>query len=131
MTMRRWLQPGMGIKRWLLVVFAGELLLALAGAFVLRQVYRDVEVTGPLQAILYLATLQFLPYIVRGSILAIIGVGLFGYGSYRVVRAIMAPFRGAEGEQPLVEVIYQKRFLARGPRIVAIGGGTGLLATCA
>jgi uncharacterized cofD-like protein len=25
-----------------------------------------------------------------------------------------------------VEVIYQKRFLARGPRIVAIGGGTGL-----
>jgi uncharacterized cofD-like protein len=27
-----------------------------------------------------------------------------------------------------VEVIYQKRFLARGPRIVAIGGGTGLSA---
>ena len=26
----------------------------------------------------------------------------------------------------MVEVIYQKRFLARGPRIVAIGGGTGL-----
>ena len=38
----------------------------------------------------------------------------------------MAPFRGGEGDQPLVEVIYQKRFLARGPRIVAIGGGTGL-----
>jgi uncharacterized cofD-like protein len=29
-------------------------------------------------------------------------------------------------DQPLVEVIYQKRFLARGPRVVAIGGGTGL-----
>jgi uncharacterized cofD-like protein len=26
----------------------------------------------------------------------------------------------------MVEVIYQKRFLARGPRVVAIGGGTGL-----
>ena len=32
----------------------------------------------------------------------------------------------ADEEQPLVDVIYQKRFLARGPRIVAIGGGTGL-----
>ena len=27
--------------------------------------------------------------------------------------------------QPLVELVYQKRSLARGPRIVAIGGGTG------
>src|SRR5439155_18371574 len=31
-----------------------------------------------------------------------------------------------DADQPLVELIYQKRFLARGPRIVAIGGGTGL-----
>ena len=38
----------------------------------------------------------------------------------------MDPFRSADGDQPLVELIYQKRFLARGPRIVAIGGGTGL-----
>jgi uncharacterized cofD-like protein len=38
----------------------------------------------------------------------------------------MDPFRPRDGDQPLVEVIYQKRFLARGPRVVAIGGGTGL-----
>ncbi len=125
MTVRRWLQPGMGIKRWLLVVFAGELLLALAGAFLLRQLYRDVEISGPLAGLVYVATLQFFPYIVRGVILATIGAVMFGYGSYRVVRLLTDPFRAA-GDQPFVEVIYQKRFLARGPRIVAIGGGTGL-----
>ncbi len=38
------------------------------------------------------------------------------------------PFRTDDGQQPLVELIYQKRFLSRGPRIVAIGGGTGLSA---
>ena len=38
----------------------------------------------------------------------------------------MEPLRSPDADQPLVEVIYQKRFLARGPRIVAIGGGTGL-----
>ena len=38
----------------------------------------------------------------------------------------MAPFLSAAGDQPLVEVIYQKRFLSRGPKIVVIGGGTGL-----
>ena len=46
-------------------------------------------------------------------------------GAYRAARALTDPFRSAEGG-PLVELIYQKRFLARGPRIVAIGGGTGL-----
>ena len=128
MYLRRWLRPGMGIKRWLLVVFVGELGLALAGALALRQVYRDVEVSGVPQAILHVATLQFLPYVARGVILAGLGAGLFAWGSLRVVRAIMGPFRSTDGDQPLVEVIYQKRFLARGPRIVAIGGGTGLSA---
>ena len=40
----------------------------------------------------------------------------------------MDPFQRAGADQPLVELIHQKRFLARGPRIVAIGGGTGLSA---
>src|SRR3989304_5540156 len=115
----------MGIKRWLLMVFVGELLLALAGAFLLRQLYRDVEISGPLAGLVSLATLQFLPYAARGVILATVGAVMFGYGSYRVVRLLTDPFRAA-GDQPFVEVIYQKRFLARGPRIVAIGGGTGL-----
>jgi uncharacterized cofD-like protein len=38
----------------------------------------------------------------------------------------MGPFLAGESYQPLVEVIYQKRFLSRGPKIVVIGGGTGL-----
>ena len=42
------------------------------------------------------------------------------------MRAVTDPLRAPDADQPLVEVIYQKRFLARGPRIVAIGGGTGL-----
>jgi hypothetical protein len=128
MNVRRWLRPGMGIKRWLFVVLLGELGLALALALLLRAVYREVEVEGPLQAVIYVVTLQFLPYAVRGVILAVTGAGLFALGSYRLVRALMDPFRPVDAEQPLVEVIYQKRFLARGPRIVAIGGGTGLSA---
>ena len=36
-ALRAWLRPGIGVKRWLLVVLVGELLLALAGAFVLSQ----------------------------------------------------------------------------------------------
>jgi uncharacterized cofD-like protein len=125
MNLRPWLRPGIGVKRWALVAFIGLVALALAGALLLRQFYRDAQVEGPLQAILYVLTLQFLPYGLRGAILAVAGIGLFVVGSVRLIRALTDPFRTGGG-QPFVEVIYQKRFLARGPRIVAIGGGTGL-----
>jgi uncharacterized cofD-like protein len=126
MNLRRWLSPGIGIKRWLLVVFIGFLLLALAVAHTLRQLSRDLEPGGFAGSLIDLATLQFLPYPLRGLIVGGIGVLLVVIGAVQVIRAFMGPFRSADGDQPLVELIYQRRFLARGPRIVAIGGGTGL-----
>jgi uncharacterized cofD-like protein len=56
-----------------------------------------------------------------------VGIGIVALGTVRLIRAFTDPLRVDRGDgPPLVEVIYQKRFLARGPRIVAIGGGTGL-----
>ena len=81
---------------------------------------------GPLQSVVYLVTLQFLPYIVRALILAVLGVGVFAFASYRVLQVLMGPYRSDDDGQPLVELIYQKRFLARGPKIAALGGGHGL-----
>jgi len=125
MNLRRWLTPGIGVKRWLLVMFAGLLLLALGVAHVIRQASRDLEPGGIAQAVIDAVTLQFLPYPLRGLLAVVAGVSLVVIGVYRAARALTDPFRTAEGG-PLVELIYQKRFLARGPRIVAIGGGTGL-----
>ena len=128
MNLRRWLTPGIGVKRWLLVVFLGLLLLAVGFAHFLRQVSRGLEPGGPLGAAIDLVTLQFLPFPLRGFIVGMIGATLVALGSYRVIRVMTDPLRLPDAAQPLVELIYQKRFLARGPRIVAIGGGTGLSA---
>lgn len=125
MNLRRWLRPGIGVKRWLGVAFVGLTALALAGALALRQLYRDVEIDGPVQAAISVVTLQFLPYWVRAAVLLGVGVFVFAYGSYRVVRALLGPFTES-GEEPLVDLVYRRRLLARGPRVVAIGGGTGL-----
>src|SRR4051794_41946136 len=73
-------------------------------------------------------TLQFLPFNVRGLAAAVLGVGLFGIGAYKLVRAPVDPFALWDRDQPMVAVIYQGRFLARGPRVVAIGGRTRLSA---
>lgn len=126
MNLRRWLAPGIGIKRWLLVVFVGLLLLALAFAHFLRQVTRDLEPGGPIGTLIDALTLQFLPFALRGLIAGSVGGGLVALGAYRAIRALMDPLHRPGADQPLVELIYQKRFLSRGPRVVAIGGGTGL-----
>ena len=128
MNLRRWLTPGIGVKRWLLVVFLGLLLLAMAFAHLLRQLSRDIPPGGPLAVLIDIVTLQFLPFPVRGLIVGAAGVALVVLGSYRVLRVVTDPLRNPDANQPLVEVIYQKRFLAKGPKIVAIGGGTGLSA---
>jgi len=125
MRLRRWLQPGLGVKRWLLVIFAGLLVLAVGGAQFLRQVTKDLEPGGTAQAVVDFVTLQFLPFAVRGLVIGVLGVALVGIGAWRLARNLTQPLRVDE-ETPLAEVIYQKRFLARGPKIVAIGGGTGL-----
>ena len=128
MNVRRWMTPGIGVKRWLLVVFLGLLLLAVGVAHFLRQASRDFEPGGSLEGLVYVITLQFLPFPLRGFIVGVLGLGLVVLGSYRVIRVVTDPLRMPDGDQPLVELIYQKRFLAKGPRIVALGGGTGLSA---
>jgi uncharacterized cofD-like protein len=124
-NLRRWLMPGIGVKRWLLLTFAGLLVLALGAAQVIRQVTRDVEPGGPTGAILDAVTFQFLPYPLRGLIVGVVGVLLLGFGAYRTIGALTAPFLPSRGGGRLVELIYHRKSLARGPRVVVIGGGTG------
>lgn len=126
MNLRRWLTPGIGIKRWLLIVFAGLLLIALGVAHAIRQMTRDLEPGGMLGVLLDVVTLQFLPFSIRGLAVGVAGAALVVLGAYRVVRVVTDPLRAIDDDRPLVELIYQKRYLARGPRVVAIGGGTGL-----
>jgi uncharacterized cofD-like protein len=80
--------------------------------------------SGPGGPILDLLTLQFLPLPIRVAFLVAVGAALFLLGFWRLVNVLLEPFSRPEG--PLVELIYQRRSLARGPRVVAIGGGHGL-----
>jgi uncharacterized cofD-like protein len=123
--LRRWLQPGIGVKRWLVVVFLGLLLLAVGAAHFIRQVTIELQPGGLAGALLDAITLQFLPFPLRGFLAGLAGTLLLVGGTWRLAIALTQPLRLDE-ERPLVDVIYQKRFLARGPRVVAIGGGTGL-----
>jgi uncharacterized cofD-like protein len=124
-TLRRWLLPGIGVKRWLLLTFVGLLILALGVAHVIRQATRDLDPGGIAGTLIDAITLQFLPYPVRGLLVILLGLALLAVGAYRTISALTEPFLPTGRGGRLVELIYQRRSLARGPRVVVIGGGTG------
>jgi uncharacterized cofD-like protein len=113
----------MGVKRWLLLMLIGLTILATAGALFIRLLFREVPADSIAGRLFELVSLNFLPDPLRPIVVIAIGVVVFTYGLWRLLNALLEPFPARR--EPLVELVYQKRSLARGPRMVAIGGGTG------
>ena len=129
MNLRRWLTVGIGVSGgccWRSSVCSSSP----SASPTCCASDEDRQPGGPLETAIDVLTLRFLPIELRGIVVIAVGLALFGYGAYRLIGALIAPlepFAPWDRDQPLVELIYQKRFLARGPRVVAIGGGTGAL----
>jgi uncharacterized cofD-like protein len=119
----KWLYPGMHIKRWLLLLMAGVAMAGLGIAYLLREVY--VSFTFP--PIFYYLTLQFIPYWGRGLIFVGGAAAAITIATWQLNSSIISALMPHQnGHRSLVDVIYSHRLLRRGPKIVAIGGGTGL-----
>ncbi len=103
----KWLYPGMRIKRWLLLSAVG-IVLIVVGVGGITHFRSDTPI------ILYV----FYANIFFGLVLIILGFK----NMMSSVITLLVPHKDGR----LVDIMYQKRFLEHGPRIVVIGGGTGL-----
>ncbi len=118
----RWLRPGLEVKRWVILFGFSLLILILGVAYLLREAYR----AAPLPGFFYYLTLQFFPYWVRALLFGAVGIGLLIFSFYKLQRSMLGPFLPGGGDQSVPEMIYTYRIRNRGPRLVAIGGGTGM-----
>jgi len=98
----KWLYPGIGIKRWIALVGFGILLIIIGAISLLAEEYWIIQL---LDAVV----------VVSGFIILILGIK-------RLITAFIPSSKGTE----LVDILYQRKQLSRGPKIVAVGGGTGL-----
>lgn len=122
----RWLVPGIGIKRWVLLILFGTTLLGLGFAVILLDVYRTAPNTWWLPAIKLLA-LQFITTrSIRALIFFLLGLGAIILGTMGMNRALLKPF--LRPGKNVIDTIAEYRRREKGPRIVVIGGGTGLAA---
>jgi uncharacterized cofD-like protein len=118
----RWFTPGLHVKRWFGLLLVGMVLVSLGIGYVLANVYRS-GVTLP--HIFYYLTLQFLHRYIRGALFGALGVGIILFALYKLTQSVLGPFLPGR-DRALSEIIYNYRFLQKGPRVVALGGGTGL-----
>lgn len=118
----KWFYFGMHIKRWLLLLLVGVAIAGLGIGYFLREVY--VSYTFP--AWVYYLTLQFLPRVVRGALFVGTSLAIILFAIWQLNRSLLSAFLPRGRDESIVNIIYNHRYLRRGPKIVAIGGGTGL-----
>ena len=120
----KWFLPGMHIKRWLLLMVVGVAIMGLGLAYVLREAY----LSGfSFPSFVYYITLQFIPQVARGVLFMSVAVSLILFAIWKLSHSLLsAVMPNRTQDERLVNIIYNQRFLRRGPKIVAIGGGTGL-----
>jgi len=120
---RRWLTPGIGIKRWLVVVLLGTTLIALGLAFFALDIYRDTSVGWVREALMAISFTNY-PRWLRAMIYGVVGIVILFIGLIELNRSVLKPF--LKPGQPLLDTLSTYRQRQKGPRIVALGGGTGL-----
>jgi uncharacterized cofD-like protein len=118
----KWFYFGMHIKRWLLLLLVGVAVMGLGFGYFLRQAYG----TYTFPAWVYYATLQFIPRYLRGGIFLMASLGIIGFAIWKLNQSLLSAFIKPERNESIVDIIYNHRYLRRGPKIVVIGGGTGL-----
>ncbi len=120
----RWMKPGIGVKRWVLMVAFGLIFVSLGIAVELVHFYRTVGFQGVSGVIAFYSTGQFIPRFWRGFLL-VLGGGIFViYGTLKFQKIILEPFM--THQEKILDTLQKYYKSKSGPRIVTIGGGTGM-----
>ena len=115
-----WALPGLAFKRWIIVLTLGVTITVFGLA-----IWSNLQpVTWLIETLKYLA--RTWPNQISGPTVLIIGLLLMAWGLRRMSRAMQNVTGDTAWWQSTVESLYRRYKLDRGPKIVAIGGGTGL-----
>lgn len=119
----RWFYPGLRVKRWLFMLLLGLIAVSFGAAFAVG-LGTMMEVTDAVSRVVG-ADRATEASVIIGIALIAGGLCAVVLSLTQIVHSIAEPLRAREN-RALVDVLLSDRERARGPAIVAIGGGTGL-----
>ena len=105
-TMLKWFYPGIGFKRWIGLSVFGVIILVFAAG----------RLRGD----------EFIGFQILDAIILFSGIIILILGVKRMMRFFIASFMPTSKGSEFFDLIYHNRQLNRGPKVVVVGGGTGL-----
>lgn len=123
----KWLYPNLGVKRWFLLAVLGIFLFATGFSVMNYGValgYLELQFRESIYHLTGSAPSTAIP---MGALISFLGVVAIVVGFIRLLRSIISVLL-PDNESRIVDVMYSRQHLRRGPKIVVIGGGTGLSA---
>lgn len=113
MDLLKWLRPGLGIKRWLFIGIFGVALFAIGISQLLENISHRID--SP--------TIRIT--------LTVVGIALITLALKKGINSLLSVIAGYKNGGTLSrnavnQMLYKERILTKGPKIVVIGGGTGL-----
>lgn len=114
-----WLIPGLQVKRWFALIFLGAVLMTV-GVLILidiRPIFYTMEFIRQIASRVSTEWLAFA--------ICMFGAAIFFKGWQKTNLSILDLNNGKDNFA-LLENLYRRRKLNRGPKVVAVGGGTGL-----
>ncbi|MBF0215492.1 MAG: YvcK family protein [Candidatus Omnitrophica bacterium] len=102
----KWLYPGMLIKRWISLSVIGIVMVAMGFVIVIAEKIPENKTIA--------------------GLIIILGIMIMVYAVKRIFKTLVTALVPQSYDSLLVDKVYEKHVLVRGPKIVVIGGGTGL-----
>ena len=114
-----WLLPGLEVKRWFILIITGVVIASIGLCIIF-----DLKPALYLINMIY-KLVQILPPNIIGWFFIAVGIIFFFVGWLKTNYSIL-DVNNDRNRHAVLEDLYRRRKLNRGPKIVAIGGGTGL-----
>ena len=126
MHLLKWLYPGMRFKRWLFLFAVGVMLVSLGLAVIFNYKYLDnIEELIFRTVYLWTGSYNYMYTTLVGSGVVLLGAATMLVAMRFIIRSVITVVLPDNSDR-LVDIIYEKRKLGKGPSVTVVGGGHGL-----
>lgn len=127
MHLLKWLYPGMKFKRWLVLFAAGVMIVSLGIAVVFNYKYIDHIEEAIFRAVyLWSGGYDYKYTAIAGLAMVVAGASIMLVAAKFIIKSVITVLLPSNSSEKLVDLIYEKRMLGKGPALTVVGGGHGL-----